>query len=336
MKNLATPLCKQTGIQFPMIMAPMFLVSNEAMIKAAIRNGIMGVFPSLNYRKEGALKNVLSELKRYRNDGNHSGSYGVNLIVQQTNVLYKKHLAICIEEQVPFFITSLGNPKEVIESAHTYGGKVYCDVTNMEHARKCASLGADGFIAVCSGAGGHAGPHPASVFIPLLRKEFPTTPIIMAGGVADGHGVLAAFSLGASGVSVGTRFITCDEASVSQEYKQAIIKAGIDDIVMTERLSGTPCSVINTDYVKQIGLKQNFLERWMNKNPTTKKWFKMITQIRGMNKLTKSIQPGSYQTIWSAGQSSALINHIASCEEIISEFKKETEAAYKNLHTLFE
>ena len=336
MMKLQTTLCEHAKIDFPMIMAPMFLVSNEAMIKAAIRNGIMGVFPSLNYRNEGELKIILSELKKYRSEGNHTGNYGVNLIVQQTNVLYKKHLAICLEEQVPFFITSLGNPKEVIEGAHAYGGKVYCDVTNMEHARKCAALGADGFIAVCSGAGGHAGPHPATVLIPLLRKEFPDIPVVLAGGIADGQGMLAAFSLGAAGVSVGTRFITCDEATVSKEYKQAIIEAGIDDIVMTERLSGTACSIINTDYVKRIGLKQNFLERWMNKNSTTKKWFKLITQLRGMKKLSESIQPGSYQNIWSAGQSSALITHTASCEQIITEFKNEMEQAYQKLHTLFE
>ena len=100
----------------------------------------------------------------------------------------------------------------MIEGAHAYGGKVYCDVTNVEHARKCAALGADGFIAVCSGAGGHAGPHPATVLIPVLRKEFPNIPVVMAGGIADGQGMLAAFSLGAAGVSVGTRFITCDES----------------------------------------------------------------------------------------------------------------------------
>lgn len=334
--NLKTPLCEHAKIDFPMIMAPMFLVSNEAMIKAAIKNGIMGVFPTLNFRNEGELKSLLTTLKKYQSEENFSGNYGVNLIVQQTNMLYKKHLSICLEEKVPFYITSLGNPKEVIEGAHAYGGKVYCDVTNMEHARKCASLGADGFIAVCSGAGGHAGPHPATVLIPLLRKEFPNMPVVMAGGVADGHGLLAALSLGAAGVSVGTRFITCDEATVSHEYKQAIIDAGIDDIVMTERLSGTPCAVINTDYVKRIGLKQNFIERWMNKNPTTKKWFKLITQLRGMKRLSKSIQPGSYQNIWSAGQSSALVNHTASCEQIIAEFKKETQDAYQNLHTLFE
>jgi len=336
MKKMNTVLCEQTGIDFPIIMAPMFLVSNEAMIKAAILNGIMGVFPSLNYRNEVELKSILSELKKYRAEGNHQGNYGVNLIVQQTNVLYKKHLAICLEEQVPFFITSLGNPKEVIEGAHAYGGKVYCDVTNMEHARKCASLGADGFIAVCSGAGGHAGPHPATVLIPVLRKEFPTIPVVMAGGIADGQGILAALSLGAAGVSIGTRFITCTEATVSNEYKQAIIDAGIDDIVMTERLSGTPCAVINTEYVKRIGLKQNFIERWMNKNPTTKKWFKLITQLRGMKKLEKAIQPGKYNSIWSAGQSSALIDSTATCEQIINVLKSETTEAYNKLLTLFE
>jgi nitronate monooxygenase len=94
--------------------------------------------------------------------------------------------------------------------------------------------------------------------------------------------------------------------------------------------------VINTEYVKRIGLKQNFIERWMNKNATTKKWFKMITQLRGMKKLEKAIQPGNYNSIWSAGQSSALIDSTATCEQIINVLKSETTEAYNKLHTLFE
>ena len=126
----------------------MFLVSNETMMQSALDYGIMGTFPSLNYREKGELKEVLRRLNNYKQENKSKGSIGVNLIVQQTNPLYREHLDVCAEAQVPLFITSLGNPSEVITRAHSYGGKVFCDVTNLEHAEKCAQLGCDGFIAV--------------------------------------------------------------------------------------------------------------------------------------------------------------------------------------------
>ena len=115
-------------IQHPIIMAPMFLVTNELMLQNAMKSGVMGVFPSLNYRDEGQLGQVLDGLNAFKKDT--PGNYGVNLIVQKANPFYEKHLAICIEKEVPFFITSLGNPKEVIEKAHPYGGKGFCDGVN--------------------------------------------------------------------------------------------------------------------------------------------------------------------------------------------------------------
>src|SRR5438105_923956 len=170
---MKTKLTESISVDFPMLMAPMFLVSNEAMMIAAMRCGIAGGFPTLNYRREGELENILTNLNREKEKLKVNGTYGVNLIVQKTNPLYEKHLKICVEKKVPFYITSLGSPKQVIEQAHGYGAKVFCDVTNIEHAQKCADLGCDGFIAVGQGAGGHAGPYPLQVLIPALHTNFP-------------------------------------------------------------------------------------------------------------------------------------------------------------------
>ena len=145
--NLGKNVNDLLKIDFPIIMAPMFLVSNEAMLKAGMQAGIMATFPTLNYRKEGELDVLLKTLAAFKTE-NITGNYGVNLIVQRSNPLYVKHLKICVENKVPFYITSLGSPKEVIEAAHAYGAKVFCDVTNIEHARKCYELNCDGFIAV--------------------------------------------------------------------------------------------------------------------------------------------------------------------------------------------
>ncbi len=324
--KLQSQVSDQLKISMPVIMAPMFLVSNEAMMKEAIRNGIAGSFPSLNYRKEGELDAVLQNLNGYTTQY-PGGTYGVNLIVQRSNPLFEKHLAICVKHKVPFYITSLGNPKQVIEAAHAYGAKVYCDVTNIEHAQKCFDLNCDGFIAVGQGAGGHAGPNPLHVLIPALKKHFPAKPVIAAGGITNGTALLAMQLLGADAVSIGTRFINSTESTVSDAYKNAIADANMDDIVMTEKLSGTPCTIINTPAAQKMGYTQNWFEKFLSKNPNTKKWFKMFIQIRGMKRLEKSIKRNNYETLWCAGKSVALIDDILPCAQIIQNIRAEYEAA---------
>jgi len=332
---MQTKLTQLLSIDFPMIMAPMFLVSNEAMIVEGMKGGIAAAFPTLNYRNDNQLEQILDKLNLAKSGLNAKGTYGVNLIVQKTNPLYEKHLKICVDKKVPFYITSLGSPKQVIEQAHSYGAKVFCDVTNLEHAQKCADLGCDGFIAVGQGAGGHAGPNPLQIIVPALKKKFPSIPVIAAGGIADGAGIVSMLALGAAGVSVGTRFIASTEAGVSQDYKNAIVSSKMTDIVLTEKISGTPCTIINTPFAKKIGYKQNWLERMLSNNSTTKKYFKMWVQISGMKKLEQSVKPGNYQTLWCAGQSVELINDILPCKEIVERMKKESIDAYALLSTFF-
>jgi nitronate monooxygenase len=321
------------NIRFPMIMAPMFLVSNEMMLKAAMDNGIMGVLPSLNYRKEEELTLILNNLNEYkRTPPIKTGSFGINLIVQKTNPYYEKHLKICVDKKVPFYITSLGNPKEVVEAAHSYGAKVFCDVINLQHAAKAASVNCDGFIAVGQGAGGHAGPYPLHILVPALKRDFPHIPVIAAGGIANGYGIAAAVMAGASGVSIGTRFIASDEAKVSKEYKDAVVNSSMDDIIMSSRISGTPSSIINTPYAKKIGTKQNFIERYLSNHKATKRYFKMLVQLRGMKQLEQAILPGNYNNLWEAGQSVELINDIKPCTEIIKRLIEETEKAIQEFN----
>lgn len=318
-------------IEFPIIMAPMFLVSNVAMMKAGMRAGIMATFPSLNYRKAGELEAVLDELTVFASSS--AGSYGINIIVQRSNPLSEKHTQICLDKKVPFFITSLGNPRDVIKGAHAYGGKVFCDVTNLVHAKKCADEGCDGFIAVGQGAGGHAGPNPLQVLIPALKEHFPHIPVVAAGGISTGAGLLSAQVLGADGASIGTRFIASTEASVNDDYKHAIVQSGMEDIVMTEKLSGTPCAVINNEAAKKMGYKQNWMERWLSNNPQTKKWFKLLVQVRGMKKLEQSILPNNYLRLWTAGKSSELVHDILPCEQIIQRLREEYNTSLSQLRS---
>jgi nitronate monooxygenase len=289
----------------------------------------------LNYRTEDKLAEVLKELNNYRAKNKPSGTYGVNVIVQQSNPWAEKHLAVCVEHKVPVLITSLGKPENAIRAVHGYGGKVFCDVTNLTHAKKCFDAGCDGFVAVGQGAGGHAGPFPLILLVESLVKHFPGKHVLAAGGIANGRALLSVLAAGASAGYSGTRFIASPEAEVSKEYKDAILSSHMEDIVLTERISGTPCTIINTGFAKKIGLKQNRFERFLSNNPRTKKAFKMLVQKRGFNWLEDAVKPGNYNNLWCAGQTVEVIDKIKPVREIIREMIGEMYNAMDRLNSGF-
>lgn len=304
-------LSKLLNIEYPIIMAPMFLVSNVRMVKAAVENGITACIPALNYKNDHDFRKALEELNALKK------CYGINLIVNGSNLRFKEQLKTCLEYKVPFIITSLGKPNEVIRACKPIGIKVFCDVTNLEFARKVASYNPDGLIAVTNQAGGHLGILSPEEFIPALVKEFPDLLIIAAGGVGDKKSYEEKMHLGADGVSVGSIFIASEESPVCGEYKRACVEFGAKDIVTTTKLSGTPCTVINTPYVQKIGTKQNWLQSVLNKNKRLKKWFKLITYIHGMNVLRRAAFDASYQNVWCAGRTIEYVNGIKPVKEII-------------------
>jgi nitronate monooxygenase len=314
---IETELTRMLGTRYPIIMAPMFLVSNEDMLIEAGRAGIAGCVPALNYRTDEAFRKALDKIKQA-----NTGPYGVNLIVNKSNIRMQEQLATCVEYRVNFIITSLGSPEEVIKACKPLGIKVFCDVVDEAYAKKVEALGADALIAVNSGAGGHAGPLPADVLIPLLRKSC-SIPVISAGGVGKGSQLSDVLALGACGASIGSPFIASTEAPVSDDYKQAIVDYGAKDIVMTTKLSGTPCTVINTPYVQKIGTKQNWVERILNKNKKLKKWAKMITFYKGMKILEKAAFSTTYQTVWCAGPSIEYVKEIRPVQAIVETLIRE-------------
>ena len=310
-------LCELLHIDFPIIMAPMFLVSNKEMIIEAVKSGITGAIPALNYRTTDELRNAIQDIKKAV-----KGPFGINLIVNKSNFLYKEQLKVCCEEKIDFIITSLGSPEETIIEAHKAGVKVFCDVTNVKYALKVEELGADALIAVNKEAGGHAGNISYKELIPQLKKAC-KIPVISAGGVGTGSGIKKMLSLGAAGLSMGSIFIASSEAGVSEEYKQACVNYGAKDIVMTTKLSGTPCSVINTPYVQEIGTTQNWLEKLLSKNKRLKKWFKAFTFFKGMKSLQKAAFGSTYKTVWCAGPSIEFVHEIKPIKEIVESLKSE-------------
>ncbi|MBL7688899.1 MAG: nitronate monooxygenase, partial [Bdellovibrionaceae bacterium] len=245
--SIATPFTELMNVKYPIIGAPMFLVSNVDMVVAISDAGGLGTFPALNYRPIEAYRDALKEMK-----SKTKRPIGVNVIVNRSNARQAEDLKYALDSGVELFITSLGSPAGVIKAAHANGAKVFCDVVNLEHAKKVADLGADGLIAVGAGAGGHAGPLSPLVLVPWLVREA-KLPVMLAGGVAHGSQLAAALALGAAGVHVGTRFIASREAKIDQAYKQAVIDSSPEDIVMTTRISGTPAAVIKTPYIEKLG-----------------------------------------------------------------------------------
>lgn len=308
------PFCKLLGIDYPIIMAPMFLVSDNKMVIEALKCGITAAIPALNYRTDEAFRAAISEIKSQT-----SKPFGINLIVNKSNLKYKAQLETCVAMEVDFIITSLGSPEETIKRCKPKGIKVFCDVVDLKFAKKVADLGADAIIAVNAEAGGHAGNIPMSELIPLLKSNF-NIPIISAGGVATGKQLKTALDLGAEAVSIGTIFIASEESPVSIDYKKALIQYGAKDIVRTSNLSGTPLTVINTPYVQKVGTEASGFQKMLLKNKRLKKWAKMLITYRGMKSVEKStFGSASYKTFYVAGPTIEDVHEIKPIRKIVGD-----------------
>lgn len=309
---METALTRLLGIKYPIIMAPMFLVTNTKMMIAALNEGIAGAIPALNFRTDAEFRAAIEEIK-----ANTTGPIGVNLIVNKSNIKLKTQLKTCLDLKVAFIITSLGSPEEVIQDCKPLGIKVFCDVVDLKYALKVEKLGADGLIAVNNKAGGHCGPDSQENLIPLLKSNC-TIPVISAGGISTFKNLQEVIELGADGASVGTVFIATHESPVSDEYKNACVTYGAKDIVLSNKLSGSHLTVINTPYVQELGTEPNLLERLMKKHKWLKKWIKMFIMLKGMKSIEKAAFGSTYKTVWCAGPSIENVKEIKSVKEVIS------------------
>ena len=299
------------NIEHPIIVAPMFLVSNVEMVVQSCNEGATSAIPALNYRSEDELRIAIKAIKKRT-----SKPFGINLIVNKSNPKYKGQLKVLMEEKIAYIITSLGNPKEVIEKCKPLGIKVFCDVVDLNYALKVQELGADAVIAVNNKAGGHCGPTSQSMLLKELSENV-NIPIISAGGVTKKSDVDDAIAQGACGVSVGTIFLASEEAPISKEYKQALIDYGEKDIVLSTKISGSHLTVINTDYVKKVGTKASWWEALLLKNKWLKKYVKLIMAVRGMNQVKNAAKKPTYKTVWCAGPAIEDIKSIQPLKEIL-------------------
>ncbi len=314
MTFLRTPLTDHAGIELPIICGAMYPCSNPELVAAVSAAGGIGIVQpiSLTYVHGHDFRvglRLITSLAAGR-------PVGMNALIESSSKSYHERMLrwvdIALEEGVRFFVTSLGNPKWVADRAHAAGGSVYHDVTELKWAQKGADGGVDGLIAVNRRAGGHAGSRSAEALLDELRPV--GLPVVCAGGVSTGADIAHMLSLGYAGVQLGTRFIATTECSAHDRYKQAIVDARADDIVLTERLTGVPVAVINTPFVQRIGLRAAPFSRWLLRQRRTKRLMRTWYGLRSFTRLKRSHHAGDVsRDYWQAGKS---VDGITSIEPV--------------------
>jgi len=251
----------------------------------------------------------------------------MNVLIERSSKFYlermRRYVDIAIEEGVRFFVTSLGNPRWVVDRVAPEGGIVYHDVTERKWAEKGLAGGVHGLVAVNNRAGGHAGPRSAEALYDELAGF--GVPVVCAGGIGDEVGFVAALRMGYAGAQLGTRFIATTECGAHDDYKRAIVRASEADIVLTERVTGVPLSVIRTPYVERIGTKAGPIARWMLRGRRTKHWMRTIYALRSAWQLKRASLAGgagekTSKDYWQAGKSVAGIHSVEPAGEIVRRF----------------
>lgn len=307
-------------IEVPLIGGAMYPCSNPELVAAVSAAGGIGVVQPLSltyvhgYDFREGLRYIRSLTDR---------PIGVNLIIEQSSQRYLERvwrwLDIALEEGVTFFVTALGKPDRVVRQAEGHRVTVFHDVTNRLHAEKALAAGVDGFICVNDRAGGHAGQRaPAQLLDELATLG---KPLVCAGGVGTPRGFADAIATGYAGVQLGTRFIATTECSASDDYKQAIVAAGAEDIVLSEKITGVPVSIIRTPFIERMGTQAGPLARWLLQGNRTRHWMRTLYSLQSVWKLKRAAVRGmGYRDIYQAGKSVSGISEIRPVAGIVADY----------------
>ena len=317
MPGRPTPLMDDAGIAVPLLCGAMYPCSNPELVAAVSAAGGLGVVQpiSLTYVHGHDFREGLRYVRRLT-----ERPIGMNALIESSSRTYHERMVgwveTALEEGVRFFVTSLGKPRWVVDRVERAGGVVYHDVTERKWAEKALDSGVHGLIAVNRRAGGHAGERDQRALLDELRPL--GLPVVCAGGVGDGPGFAEALAQGYAGVQMGTRFIATDECRASAPYKRAIVEADEDDIVLTERLTGVPVAVIETPYVKRLGLKAGPLARWMLRGRRRKHWMRTFYALRSAWQLKRaSLDEAGSTEYWQAGRSVAAVHGIVPAGDVV-------------------
>ena len=320
---MGIPAALEGKLRLPMIGAPMFIVSRPPLVIAQCTAGIVGSFPALNARPQSALNDWILEIKdalgQYQEDhpDDPVAPFAVNQIVHKSNSRLYADMETCVKHEVPIVITSLRPPDEVVQAVHSYGGLVFHDVISLRHAQKAMEQNVDGIIAVCAGAGGHAGLLSPFALIKEIRQEFDGA-LILSGCMSNGGDVVAAQAMGADLAYVGTRFIATEEAHAVAEYKQMIVDSSAADIVYSSLFSG-----VHGNYLKGSVSNAGYDADDLPEGDRSA----MDFGKRDDN------EAKAWRDIWSAGQGAGSVAEILPASELIMRMQQEYDATRSKLGT---
>ena len=307
-------------LKLPLIGSPMYIVSGPELVIEQCKAGIIGSFPALNARPkeqlDAWLEKITLELNTYKaaNPSNKVAPYAVNQIVHQSNDRLMFDMELCVKHKVPIVITSLRPPGEVVDAVHSYGGLVFHDVISIKHAKKALDQGVDGIIAVCAGAGGHAGTLSPFALVKEIRDIYDGF-IILSGSMSCGQDILAAQCMGADLAYFGTRFIATKEANAVIEYKDMIVHSNAEDIIYSSLFTGIHGSYLKGS-ITNSGLDPNSLVEG-SKNT--------MDFGAGANKAK------AWKDIWGAGQGVGSMKDIPSVNDLVNNLALEYDTKKKEL-----
>jgi len=309
------------NLRIPLIGSPMFIVSTPELVIAQCKAGIVGSFPALNARPEPVLHEwldrITTELGEYneQNPDRPAAPFAVNQIVHRSNNRLEHDVEACVKFKVPIVITSLGARPELNEAIHSYGGITLHDVIDIRFAQKALEKGADGLIAVCSGAGGHAGRLSPFALIQEIR-EFFDGPLALSGSISTGGAIAAAQAMGADLGYIGSAFISCHEANAVDDYKDMIVDSKANDIVYTNLFTGVHGNYLKPSIAK-AGLDPNNLPE---SDPS-----KMNFGSGGDQ------ESKAWKDIWGCGQGIGAVTSRLSVGEYVDQLEVEYRAAIEKL-----
>ncbi|WP_079509221.1 NAD(P)H-dependent flavin oxidoreductase [Mesobacillus jeotgali] len=317
----AVPESWWSQLTVPAIAAPMFLVSGPDLVSACCKNGVIGSFPAPNARPIEVLDEWMGRLNdelaqaRVEEPERKTAPWAMNMVVHSTYSRLDEELALIKKHKPQLVITSLGSPRKVVEIVHEYGGLVFSDVSDVKFARKAADTGVDGLILVANGAGGHAGELNGFAFVDSVRTFWDGI-IVLAGSITTGKSILAAQSAGADLAYMGTRFIVAEESLANEDYKQMVVEASQDDLILTDAFSGVKANMLKPSIVR-AGLDPEALKKKETVNFDT---------------MQRETNAKAWKDIWSAGQGVGAINKVQSVSDIIGQLETEYKEALSALN----
>jgi nitronate monooxygenase len=297
-------------LSLPLICAPMFLVSGPDLVVAACRNGVIGSFPAPNARPlevlDAWMARVAGELAAagHADPSARVAPWSINLVVHSSYDRLPAELELVQRHRPPIVITALGSPARVVDAVHAYGGLVFADVGSVAMARKAAQAGVDGLILVSTGAGGHTGSVSPFVFVQAVRRFFDGI-VVLAGGLCSGGAIRAAEVAGADLADIGTLFIAARESLAPDDYRQMVVDAGVDDLVLTKAFTGANAYYLRRS-VERSGLDPDNLS-----GKTAMDWKNSEQQLK------------AWKDIWSAGQSVSAVTRVEGAGDIIARLRAE-------------